>query len=73
MTSDGTTSNRILVVDDEALVIDEYMRCLGADFKPDLANSTLKDLEKVLFGDETDERDAAKFNVQSCEQGEAAV
>ena len=73
MTPDDTTANRILVVDDEVLVIDEYRRCLRADFKPDLANTTLKDFEKVLFGDETDENDAATFNVKSCDQGQAAV
>ena len=73
MTPDDTTSNRILVVDDETVVIEEYIRCLGANFRPDLANTTLKDLEKVLFGDETNEDDAATFNVQSCDQGQAAV
>ena len=68
-----TTTNRILVVDDDALLIGEYVRCLGADFEPDSATTTLGDLEKVLFGEETDERGAARFEVHSRNQGEAAV
>lgn len=65
--------NRILVVDDDAAIIGEYLRCLGADFEPDAATATLGDLEKVLFGEETDERGAARFDVLSCNQGSAAV
>ena len=68
-----TTTNRILVVDDDALLIDEYLRCLGADYEPDSATTTLSDLEKVLFGDETDESGAARFCVESRNQGELAV
>jgi hypothetical protein len=68
-----TSTNRILVVDDDAMLIGEYIKCLGADFEPDVATSTLGDLEKVLFGEETDERGAARFDVQSRNQGEAAV
>lgn len=67
------STNRVLVVDDEPLLIDEYVRCLGEDFEPDEATTTLTDLEKVLFGEETDERGAAKFEVHSRNQGEAAV
>ena len=68
-----TSTNRVLVVDDDALLIDEYVRCLGEGFEPDEATATLTDLEKVLFGEETDERGAAKFEVHSRNQGEAAV
>ena len=68
-----TSTNRILVVDDDAMLIGEYLRCLGEGFEPDNATSTLGDLEKVLFGDDTDEKGAAKFNVHSCSQGKAAV
>jgi diguanylate cyclase (GGDEF)-like protein len=68
-----STPNRILVVDDDAMIIGEYLRCLGEDFEPDSATSTLGDLEKVLFGEETDERGAARFDVHSCNQGAAAV
>ena len=71
--TNNTFTNRVLVVDDDALLIDEYIRCLGEDFEPDLATTTLTDLEKVLFGEETDERGAAKFDVHSRNQGEAAV
>ena len=68
-----TTTNRILVVDDDALLIDEYLRCLGEDYEPDSATSTLSELEKVLFGDETDETGAARFTVETRNQGETAV
>jgi diguanylate cyclase (GGDEF)-like protein len=67
------TTNRVLVVDDEPMLIAEYLRCLGDDYEPDSATSTLTDLEKVLFGDETDEHGAAKFSVETQSQGEAAV
>ncbi len=65
--------NRVLVVDDDPLIIAEYVRCLGEGFEPDSATATLTDLEKVLFGEETDDRGAAKFEVHSRNQGEAAV
>jgi len=58
-----TTTNRILVVDDDAMLIDEYLRCLGADYEPDSATSTLSELEKVLFGDETDRSDQDWYTV----------
>ncbi len=73
MTSNETSLNRILVVDDDAMLIAEYLRCLGEDYEPDHHTSTLGDLEKVLFGEETDEKGAAKFEVQSRDQGQAAV
>jgi len=73
VTPDKTSTNRILVVDDDAMLIGEYLRCLGKGFEPDTATSTLGDLEKVLFGEETDEHGAAKFEVQSRNQGKAAV
>jgi len=66
-------TNRVLVVDDDAMLIGEYLRCLGEDFEPDSATTTLGDLEKVLFGEETDERGAIAFEVHSRNQGEAAV
>ena len=69
----ATTTNRVLVVDDDVLLIDEYLRCLGRDYEPECATSTLSDLEKVLFGDDTDESGAARFNVESRDQGLAAV
>jgi len=68
-----TSLNRILVVDDDAMLIGEYVRCLGEGFEPDCATSTLGDLEKVLFGEDTDDKGAAKFEVQSRSQGKAAV
>ena len=67
------STNRILVVDDDAMLIDEYLRCLGEDYEPDCATSTLADLEKVLFGEDTDEKGTVRFNVQAREQGAAAV
>jgi len=68
-----TSTNRVLVVDDDAQLIGEYVRCLGEDFEPDAATATLGDLEKVLFGEETDDKGAARFEVHSRNQGEAAV
>ena len=69
----SASTNRVLVVDDDAQLIDEYVRCLGEDFEPDIATATLTDLEKVLLGEETDEGGAARFEVHSRNQGEAAV
>jgi CheY-like chemotaxis protein len=65
--------NRVLVVDDDSLLINEYLRCLGEDFEPDYATATMTDLESVLFGEENNENGAAKFDVHSRNQGEAAV
>lgn len=67
------STNRVLVCDDDAQLIGEYVRCLGENFEPDVATATLGDLEKVLFGEETDEKGAARFEVHSRNQGEAAV
>lgn len=71
--SDRASTNRVLVVDDDATLISEYIRCLGENFEPNYATTTLTDLEKVLLGEETDERGAAKFEVHSRDQGHAAV
>lgn len=68
-----TATNRVLVVDDDVRIIAEYLHCLGSDFEPDAATTTLGDLERVLFGEETDERGAARFDVLSCNQGAAGV
>ncbi len=70
---DRPSTNKVLVVDDDALIIGEYLLCLGQEFEPDSATETLGDLEKVLFGEVTDERGAASFEVHSRNQGEAAV
>ena len=67
------SSNRVLVVDDDAQVIGEYLRCLGKDFEPDATTATLGDLEKVLLGEESNDKDAARFEVHSRNQGKAAV
>jgi len=63
----------VLVVDDDAQVIGEYLRCLGKDFEPDAATATLGDLEKVLLGEESDEKGAARFEVHSRNQGKTAI
>ena len=65
--------NRVLVVDDDASLIDEYVRCMSDDFEDADATTTLTDLEKVLFGKEANESGAAAFEVHSCNQGEEAV
>ncbi len=67
------TRNRILVVDDDELLIKEYLRCLGEGYEPDSATTTLSELEKVLFGDEVDETGAAHFSVDTRTQGDDAV
>ncbi len=66
-------TNRVLVVDDDPVMIDEYVRCLGEDFEPDEATATLGDLEKVLLGEDADDGGIARFEVHSRNQGEAAV
>jgi diguanylate cyclase (GGDEF)-like protein len=66
-------SNRILVCDDDKNLIAEYQRCLSQDFVADVGTTTLTDLEKVLFGEETNEAGAIGFDVETCEQGERAV
>jgi len=68
-----TSTNRILVVDDDQLLVDEYVRCLSEEFDEADAATTFSDLEKVLFGEDTNERGAARFDVESRNQGEAAV
>ena len=71
--SDLPATNRVLVVDDDAMLIREYLHCLGSEFEPDSATTTLGDLERVLFGEETDEKGAARFDVRACDQGATAV
>jgi diguanylate cyclase (GGDEF)-like protein len=66
-------SNRVLVCDDDESLIAEYLRCLNEDFVADIATTTLTDLEKVLFGEETNEKGAIGFAVETRDQGEAAV
>ena len=73
MKAHAPLTNRVLAVDDDALIIGEYLHCLGSNFEPDAATSTLGDLEKVLFGEETDEKGAAKFEVHTRTQGAAGV
>jgi len=66
-------TNRILAVDDDARIIAEYLNCLGDDYEPDSATTTLSELEKVLFGDDTDDSGAARFSVETRSQGGDAV
>ncbi len=72
-TTNEIISNRILVCDDDENLIAEYLRCLNEDFVADVATATLTDLEKVLFGEETNEKGAIGFQVEIRDQGEAAV
>lgn len=65
--------NRVLVVDDDASQIDEYVACLGEDFEPEAAIETLTDLENVLLGEESDVEHTPRFEVHSRNQGDAAV
>lgn len=65
--------NRVLVVDNDARQVAEYIACLGEDFEPDIATETLSDLEAVLLGEEADVDHNPRFEVHSRNQGEAAV
>jgi diguanylate cyclase len=73
MLADNIAINRILVVDDDKDIVGEYLHCLGSSFEPELATTTLGDLEKVLFGEQTDEKGSARFEVDSRNQGVAGV
>ena len=73
MKSNEVASNRILVCDDDKKIIAEYVRCLSEDFIADVVTATLSDLEKVLFGDETNDRGAIGCDVETRDQGETAV
>jgi diguanylate cyclase (GGDEF)-like protein len=73
MLSSDVSTNRILVVDDDRHIVGEYLHCLGRNFEPDAATTTLGDLEKVLFGEHTDERGSATFDVDARDQGAAGV
>ena len=67
------SQNRVLVVDDDARQVGEYVRCLSDDFEPDAATETLSDLEKVLLGEQDDADDTPRFEVQSCSNGDSAI
>jgi len=65
--------NRVLVVDNDASQIAEYVACLGEDFEADNSTDTLTGLEKVFLGEETDVEHNPRFEVHSRNQGDAAV
>ena len=67
------SQNRVLVVDDDARQVGEYVRCLSDDFEPDAATETLSDLEKVLLGEQDDAGQAPRFDVRSCSNGDSAI
>ena len=73
MGSSPASQNRVLVVDDDARQVGEYVRCLSDDFEPDAATETLSDLEKVLLGEHDDGDDTPRFEVQSCSNGDSAI
>ena len=67
--NNNPATNRILVVDDDTMIVDEYVRCFGAGFDMEMARSTLGDLEKVLFGEEfgeSGESGVERFDVRTC-------
>jgi diguanylate cyclase (GGDEF)-like protein len=68
-----TSPNRVLVVDNDASQIAEYVACLGEDFEADNSTDTLTGLEKVFLGEETDVEHNPRFEVHSRNQGDAAV
>ena len=67
------SQNRVLVVDDDARQVGEYVRCLSDDFEPDAATDTLTDLEKVLLGEQDDAALGPRFEVLSCASGDSAI
>jgi diguanylate cyclase (GGDEF)-like protein len=67
------SQNRVLVVDDDARQVGEYVRCLSFFFNDKAATETLTDLEKVLLGEQDDTDDAPRFEVQSCSNGDSAI
>ena len=68
--SNEIISNRILVCDDdEESHRRVHVRCLNEDFVADVATTTLTDLEKVLFGEETNEKGAIGFEVETRRPG----
>ena len=73
MGTSPASQNRVLVVDDDARQVGEYVRCLSDDFEPDAATETLSDLEKVLLGEQDDGDHAPRFEVQSCSNGDSAI
>ena len=73
MRTTPTSHNRVLVVDDDARQVGEYVRCLSDDFEPDAATETLSDLEKVLLGEPDDVGQGPRFEVLSCSNGDSAV
>src|SRR5210317_1159385 len=73
MRTTPTSHNRVLVVDDDARQVGEYVRCLSDDFEPDAATETLTDLEKVLLGEPDDVGQGPRFEVLSCSNGDSAV
>jgi len=68
-----TSPNRVLVVDNDASQIAEYVACLGEDFEADNSTDTLTGLEKVFLGEETDVEHSPRFEIHSRNQGDAAV
>jgi diguanylate cyclase (GGDEF)-like protein len=68
-----TSPNRVLVVDNDAGQVAEYVACLGEDFEADNSTDTLTGLEKVFLGEETDVEHNPRFEVHSRNQGDTAV
>ena len=67
------SQNRVLVVDNDARQVGEYVRCLSDDFEPDAVTETLSDLEKVLLGEQDDGNQGPRFEVLSCSNGDSAI
>jgi diguanylate cyclase (GGDEF)-like protein len=65
--------NRILVVDDEAAIVEEYLRCLGEGRAPSASSKSASDLEDALFGQKVKVEGSAHFSVDSQRQGADAV
>lgn len=65
---------RILIVDDEPRVLDEYAFVLNGLSPPNVQHEALEDLETELFGEEAPcHTGAMVFEVVKCSQGQEAV
>lgn len=72
MTLSKQQTKRILVVDDEQAIIEEYQRAFGKEAGGD-NTILLKELDQELFGTRADDDSAVEFAVNAVTQGERAV
>ncbi|MFK7731524.1 MAG: EAL domain-containing protein [Pseudomonadales bacterium] len=72
MTLSKQYTKRILVVDDEQAIIEEYLRAFGKEGGGD-NTVLLKELDQELFGTQSEKPVAVEFAVNAVTQGEQAI